>query len=434
MLLEQLIEYFVQHGAIRLYVKRLAENDNSKNQIYLGSDFSAISLIPHGDITIPNISKNIFHAPLSLYWLRFDKGPSLAPHAKLILYPQYPEVRLSGFLLGSPDAPSALLSGRIPDRLLFLGITENNSILAYADTCHSPLGKAALQKLPVTPSRILDQFPLPSSSEISDRELLLQDLQRVASSNWIDSKRLTKEGHVTECKSSNCGGYTLEAELGIHPNSRSAPDLYGWEIKQYSVPSFETLLPATALTLMTPAPSTGFYADKGAQQFIRRFGYPDTSGKPDRLNFGGLYKFGQRHHRTKLTLGILGYDIARGRIEKTDGAIVLFTDALEVAAAWPFTKMLAHWGRKHAFAAYVPAMRRNIPRRQYMYAPTIFLASRPDPLLLLRSIVSGEVYYDPGLKLERASTSPLLKCRNQFRVHLNHLDRLYHSFEKIELL
>jgi hypothetical protein len=31
--------------------------------------------------------------------------------------------------------------------------------------------------------------------------------------------------------SSNCGGYTLEAELGATPNGYSEPDFMGWEIK-----------------------------------------------------------------------------------------------------------------------------------------------------------------------------------------------------------
>ena len=32
------------HGATRIYAKNLAPNDNSKNQVYLGGDFSALTL------------------------------------------------------------------------------------------------------------------------------------------------------------------------------------------------------------------------------------------------------------------------------------------------------------------------------------------------------------------------------------------------------
>ena len=37
-----------QNGAERIYAKKLAPNDNSKNQIYLGGDFSVLNIIPHG--------------------------------------------------------------------------------------------------------------------------------------------------------------------------------------------------------------------------------------------------------------------------------------------------------------------------------------------------------------------------------------------------
>jgi hypothetical protein len=434
MLLKQLIALFVANGTTRLYVKRLAENDNPKHGIYLGSGFSAISLLPYGEITAPDGSKEIFHAPLTFYWLGMEGQAIKVPHAKLILYPQYPEVRLSGFLRGSSGAPAALLSSRDSGRLLFLGVTRNDTILAYADSIQSPLGAATLQQLPPAGSQVLDQLSIPSSSESLDRERLLVDLRRIASDGWINSKRLTTDGSLIDCESANCGGYTLEAELGVRPNSQSEPDLYGWEIKQYAVSSFKALLSAKPLTLMTPEPSAGYYAENGPEQFIRQFGYPDKRGRIDRLNFGGLHRFGQRSHLTGLTLAVAGYNVQKERIEENDGAILLLTDTQEVAAAWPFTKVLAHWGRKHAFAAYVPAMRRTSPRRQYRYAPTIFLASRPDPLLLLKAVVAGNVYYDPGLKVENASVRPVTKSRSQFRVQLKHLDQLYHSFEKIALI
>jgi hypothetical protein len=45
---------------------------------------------------------------------------------------------------------------------------------------------------------------------------------------------------------------------------------------------------------MTPEPDAGFYKDKGAEAFIRKFGYPDHSGKKDRLNFGGIHYIKKR--------------------------------------------------------------------------------------------------------------------------------------------
>ena len=37
-------------GAIKIYAKRLAPQDNSKNQLYLGSNYSALNVIPHGEV------------------------------------------------------------------------------------------------------------------------------------------------------------------------------------------------------------------------------------------------------------------------------------------------------------------------------------------------------------------------------------------------
>jgi hypothetical protein len=45
-----LVALMKQHGATRIYVKKLAPNDNSKNQIYLGGDFSALNILPHQKI------------------------------------------------------------------------------------------------------------------------------------------------------------------------------------------------------------------------------------------------------------------------------------------------------------------------------------------------------------------------------------------------
>ena len=46
----QLLDRMAAHGAVRFYAKRLAPNDNSKNQVYLGGGFGALNIIPHGDI------------------------------------------------------------------------------------------------------------------------------------------------------------------------------------------------------------------------------------------------------------------------------------------------------------------------------------------------------------------------------------------------
>src|SRR5258706_12173126 len=100
---------------------------------------------------------------------------------------------------------------------------------------------------------------------------------------WLESERRCKDDTMAPCKGTNCGGYTLEAHLGIIPNGRAEPDFEGWEIKGCSVGDFSRQ-PAGPLTLMTPEPTGGLYKDHGAEAFVRRFGYPDQSGIADRWN------------------------------------------------------------------------------------------------------------------------------------------------------
>jgi hypothetical protein len=62
----------------------------------------------------------------------------------------------------------------------------------------------------------------------------------------------------------------------------------------------------TAITLMTPEPTGGFYKERGVEAFIRKFGYPDKNDRPDRLNFGGIHRAGERQPSTGLTLRLTG--------------------------------------------------------------------------------------------------------------------------------
>lgn len=46
---------------------------------------------------------------------------------------------------------------------------------------------------------------------------LINELLRIHQLGWIKSKRLDRFGNILDCEAPNCGGYTLEAELGITP-------------------------------------------------------------------------------------------------------------------------------------------------------------------------------------------------------------------------
>lgn len=432
--LSQVVDALSSHGAHRFFFKWLAANDNSKNQIYLAGGFAALNELPAGRIqAVPSGKggRHVFRASMRLSWLTTTGGLSPAPETKLILYPQYPEVRLSGFLRGSPGAPAEVLAGRHDGRVLVLGITPAGEVLGYAGSADSEVAHA-LPSPEHDRKGVLRPIPgtlLPSGSD--SRSELLAEFARIHGLGWIDSKRLDSDGNLLPCAAQNCGGFTLEAELGVRPNSLAKPDFKGWEIKQVGVKSFDS--PSGTPTLMTPEPDGGYYREAGVLAFVRRFGYPDRRGRGNRLNFGGLHRVGIQAS-TGLTLTLGGYDERTGKIVDARSGIQLITRENDVAAMWSYAKLMEHWKQKHDRAAYALSMMRVVPRRQYRYAPTLRLGLGTDFLLLLKAFSRGAAYYDPGIKVTEAdSATPAQKRRSQFRMKLADISSLYTRFETVSV-
>jgi hypothetical protein len=203
-------------------------------------------------------------------------------------------------------------------------------------------------------------------------------------------------------------------------------------IKQCAVENFERIESVKPITLMTPEPDGGFYKEQDTEAFVREFGYADKKGREDRLNFCGRHFAGKRCPSTGLTMELTGFNAATGKIVNANGEIALVSDAGEVAASWSFKKMLEHWSKKHTKAAYVPSNRRTEPKWQYAYGHKVRLAQRTDSLRLLRAFAASAMYYDPGIKLENASSEkPKHKKRSQFRVASKNTAVLYESVETV---
>lgn len=420
------------HQVTRLYVKPLAPNDNSKNQVYLGPDFSALNVLPTGGI-VSDPDKPQFKAALRFNWLRPNGQLSPAPSAQLILYPQYPEVRFSGFLRGSPDAPNDLMASRALGRLLFLGVTRQGEIIGYAASQDSALAREfrSLRGLPV--AGVFVEIPVQQRGSPDGREELLREFRRIHELDWIRAKKMGKDGEITACESPNCGGLTLEAELGIRQNGVSEPDYLGWEVKQHGVANFSSIN-VGVITLMTPEPNGGLYKNAGVEAFVRKYGYPDRSNRTDRLNFGGVHRFSIEHPLTKLTLTAPGFDDATGKIVDAHGGIALVAADGREAATWRFDGLMRHWNRKHRQAAYVPSQIRTEPARQYRYGDMVRLGDGTDFLRFLKALITGNIYYDPGIKVEDASSAkPKVKRRSQFRIRSADLGSLYENFESVRV-
>lgn len=423
------------HGVRQIYAKKLAPNDNSKNQVYLGKDFSALNIIPHGEIYIDRSrvagsKQDRPKASIRFFWVD-ESGLHPAPAANLILYPDYPEVRMSGFLKGCREAPSTLMTGREEGRVLFLGITADGAVLGYAAGASSPIVIELNQGQWETLGVFLE-IPVNTGCAGNARDALLRELYRISRMGWIPSQKLDRNGVKQPYTAKNGGGYTLEAELGIAPNGLSEPDFMGWEVKQYGVRNFKNYQALFPVTLMTPEPTGGVYKENGVADFLQIYGYADKKGRVGRINFGGTYVCGGRFHKdTGVKMILEGFK--NGVISDLEGGIILLDRQERIAARWSFSSMLKHWERKHAQAAYVPSICNQDPL-QYAYGPRILLCEQTDFILFLRAFSTGAIWYDPGIKIEPSDKGQLkIKRRSQFRIKHADLPKLYHQHEVVDL-
>lgn len=427
---------FEENGCRTLLIKELAPNDDPKHGVYLAPGFEALNLIPHGPVT--TAGKKRPYAPVRLFWLSSEGKPQVASKANLVLYPQYPEVRLSGFLSGCPAAPSQVMNANEPGRLLFLGLAEGGEVFAWScdrdDELAHEVAPLVVEGRHATES-VFVRLALGNKDDQSEGALLeaLGDLHR---RGWVPGRILRSDGTVKRSKAANAAGPTLEAEFGIPANSLADADYRGWELKSISAKKPNHVIPSKAISVITPNPEAGFFATHGVEAFIRRYGYPDQNGIADRLNVGGTSTVNKSAPLTGLIMRLTGFTPADrnglGTINDfMGGAIELVDQEGRVAASWGYPKMLSHWEKKHSRAAYVPVQRRDgsdgYP--EFLFGDKVWLGVGTDFVRFLSSIAAGSVYHDPGHKLVKAST-PQAKAhsRSQFRINWKHVDELYAAF------
>lgn len=430
--LSDLVDRFKALGANRILCKPLAENDNTKQQIYLGGSFEALQLLPYTEVRADSgLKRETFKADLDLSWIDPAGHVAKAPGAKLILYPKYPEVRLSGFLRGCPIAPSRHMqpipkgsrASSGPDgRLLFLATTPTNSVLAYLAVRGDALA-AEFDSIRRT-GRLLQVgvfLEVPLQDSATSKQVLLNKLREIHLAGWHSSRRLNSSGIVIPYTAQNGGGYTLEALLGIVPNGISAPDFQGWELKAHG---------SGRVTLMTPEPDGGYYGRHGVEAFVRKYG---RTLQGDVIYFTGTHYANRVCSTTGQTLTVRGFNADTGKIEDVSGGIHLRDSRGAVSAGWSFKQLIEHWGRKHASAAYVPYEKQTAVPPNYRYLSPVLLGEGTDFARYLAAITAGSVVYDPGSKVTAASSRPKVKARSQFRIAISQLLTLYHRFERVNL-
>lgn len=432
--LESLVGCFRDLGATRVVAKRLAENDNSKQQIYLGGSFEVLQLLPHQSIRTEALGKRPnFKASLNFSWLTNQGTLAPAPHAQLILYPDYPEVRLSGFLRGCAESPNEHMrpvAGHARQhfnsndgRVLFFAVTPSDQIVAYLALSGSAIAKEFAYRDDAGEFQaegILLHVPL--SGKTNTKAELLKTLSEIRSAGWHVSCKMNNRGEVVPYAAQNGGGYTLEALLGIKPNAAAAPDFLGWEIKAYG---------SSKVTLMTPEPDTGFYAEQGVKAFVRRYGHDAGN---DVLYFTGTHRVGQLCAGSGQTLTVIGFDHLTKKIVDVRGGIYLIDQTGNVSAGWSFEGLIAHWSKKHAAAAYIPYEKQRATPPEYQYKSPVLLGEGTEFPLYLAALQSGLIVYDPGSKVTNASSANAkVKPRSQFRVAVGKLSVLYKKFGPVEI-
>lgn len=430
---KNLFDFFASKGAVKQFYKMLAENDNSKQQIYLGGSFSVLHQLPFGNITeFPDNQVPNFKADIELYWVNDQGETERAGGAQLILYPKYPEVRLSGFLKGCRTAPSENMkpvpkeqrkaNNAKDGRILFFAVTNDRKLYAYLAKKDSTLSKEILSGLQTDTLPVLNEFFIDQNTQ-SAKDMLLSNLAALVRKDRITSCRMFQDGHIRPYTAVNAGGYTMEAFFGIIPNGTAEPDFKGWELKAYS---------GSAITLMTPEPDKGLYKEIKAKEFAVTYGHK----KDGYISyFTGPFRCGEYNENSGLTMILKGYDNKKKTITDPSGGIYLVDTKNNAAAVWSFSLLLKHWCKKHAHACYLKYKKEKEGDAVfYKYLSPVLLGEGTNFELFLSALYDGKIIYDPGISVKITETGRAkLKARSQFRISVKNLSVLYESFQSLEV-
>lgn len=434
---------FRASGVSQVQVKFLTRNHNSKNQIAgLGNDLAALGHLFPGPVTThepyskkPKAGPPIYRTSLPWVWFT-EYGMAPAPETKLIYYPQYPEIRLSGFLDSSPRSPKELLApsadpesrGQEEGRCLIFGPGNHRHVYAAIVSRHSPAA-AYLSQFNDGRGRLVTLSL--RQDQATTRDILFRELRRIHEKQWIEAYRLQSDGSRVGCDAPNCHGVTLESELGITANGLALPDYLDWEIKAHRVSHLDAHL-SSRITLLTPNPDSGEAKEKGTSWLTQAYGKLDATSS--RWDLSGIHIAGKIHPKTNLEFGLVGFDAITKSI--VDDGYVYFRDPEKQLdlGRWSFAKLLTHWQTKHAKAVFVPCITTDSRPRTYSYGTKVHVGEGTSFLHFLSAIANGSVVLDPGLN-SKATGKDTWKphTRYQFRSSLTKAGALYKKFEKVDL-
>jgi len=466
--IKSLLESF---GVDQMLLKVLPPNANDKNQVYFLR--SLVGLHATFDMTISeraastSLTKvrskpgdNIPEATFNNFmWVDTKRNLIRAKNVKAIVYTQYPEVRLSGFITDQNTMPSSLsvtYTKNYPEakRLLVLGHTPGGGCLAFMFVDFNETLEHEIAKLPgFEGSRVCKTLSIHQrySGKLFDQ--LKADVMGQVHSGF----RLNVKGERIPFEGTQVCGYTLEGLLGIVPNSSKDGDFYGIELKAHTMPK---------VTLFTTEPDFGLYVDN-FEQMIKTYGYESSAGE---WRLTGIHRANRPCTKSGLTLQVREYRAVEPENAKSDwirderGArisfpydpatsltskmnaveVVLVDNAGVVAAGWSLERLMNNWGAKHNEVVYIPAKKshnRNVAdydkgfTYQVTFSPEIVWCRKTSAERLLKALSNGIIYLDPGHKFV-ANDRSKNKRRCQWRINDIHscVHYLYRDAWNLDLM
>ena len=420
--IELVLDEFQRRGIQRLFVKRLAPNDNDKNQIYISPSLDGMANLLRGRLSegsgstsstragsSPGRPKMVLH--LDWIWITADGRDASALNTKLIHYFQYPEVRLSGFLSGCTDPPDSLRKRQLTGygyRTLLFG-TDGVSVFGHVIAGPPGSGFPDIPGLLPSPvSTVLFEVHLGGGETVEKR---LRELI----GSWHSCVVLRDAGvGPSPFAGPQRAGFTLEALLGIAVNAAPGPDIEGWELKTFRY--------SKMVTLMTPVADGGRERALGMRRFLERHGREGRDGES--LRFTGRYRVGSTIQGRTLVLEGQGNHI----LERT-GVALVESDPPVVLSRWSREGLSRHWLAKHDSVLYVNY--ENHPTENMVRFCGYYRCSGTSPERFLNAIATGVVCFDPAhtLKHGRLKTRPQWRISTARRTMTDSLNDLYGSVE-----
>jgi hypothetical protein len=244
-------------------------------------------------------------------------------------------------------------------------------------------------------------------SGFGDRASLLRELSGIAGkAHSPQALKGSAEKPEKIRPSSQAGGWTLEALLGIPRNSLSAPDKCGYEIKSVG---------GSKVSLITTEPDYGYRQSHGLQSYLEKFGRTGTAN-PAQQVFSGVHSFGVVNKATNCVLKITHWDSMNHSPDGSGEPCIelVHVPTETIVSGWSFKKIGAAWAKKHAGAVYVQTRRQEaLEGVNYVFGPHALFCEGTSALDFFGGVSKGLIQLDPG---DRYSPAQGAKKRTQWRI------------------